>query len=132
MQTPRTGPDSLSARLDALETQNRSLRRILVALGATLLAAASLAFAAPQQETLRAQRLLLTDADGTPRAELLTDDGRLAFRLLPDATPASADFRRFGPPASSLLLGPEGVLLVDADGTVIGRLGRAMPHRVAE
>lgn len=74
-------PD-VSARLDRLERQNRRLRRGLAAVGGALALAATLGFASPAAEEVRATKFVLTDAAGDTLGELAVDNTGAPYLML--------------------------------------------------
>ena len=128
MTAPHLDVTALATRLDVLERQNRRFRRMLLTFPAFALAAGLLAFSFPPQKTVEAHRFVVTGTDGTPQAELLAGEGSFTVRLLRPVSHASSG--RVA--VSGLVLTPNGVGFVDADGKVKGWLGEMKPLFLTE
>lgn len=100
----------LEKRVRRLEWVNRAL---LVGLAALL--GGSVAWRAPQEEALRAQRIEVLDADGRARVVLAVSDGEPVVEIL-DAEGVSR---------ASLADGPEGTALYIRDAEGVTRVGVA-------
>jgi hypothetical protein len=95
---------ALAGRVEALERQNRQLRRCLAVVGLAGLAAVGMAQVVPVPDEVRTRRLVLLDSAGEMRAELTTDrempaltlrdaEGHLLIELTGDGSRAAIVYR---------------------------------------
>lgn len=139
--------DSILTRVERLEKENRSLR-LWGAAAAGLMAAALLAAAKPEA-SLKAEKFILTDAQGVERARLALDpepvlvfldrNGKATIDLRSDPLGSSLDLFTSGRKTrlSLTTIGRNsGVTLFDAEGRPRGVLGMMEPgaqlHRLKE
>ena len=100
-------PDSetILARLETLERENRRWRRIGIAALALLAAVGVLGAARPQPSTITAHQLLLTDSAGDLRARLTAIDGKFPSLTLYDGRGQAMISLKGGGPQPGITLG---------------------------